>query len=244
MVMVVDTGMPLSSLLPSCEAATSGSSTLGISTQTSETSGGPDKIWSVYGNTSRRKEGRSGAHGQDPRYSQSVSPSITFILFDADLILDHTLKNRTQKFSHILGAGSIEEYWHRLRELAPYEYVMNHERLEYYGNKTWAAERVAYTPLFTDFVRVPEEMRKWTEEEMVKPLRPKTLVVWGPSRTGKTEWARSLSSNHCYFGSLFNVSDVDEDCDYCVMDDMDLDYLHNYKCWFGKSLAIIYPVKH
>jgi len=131
--------------------------------------------------------------------------------------------------------GSLEEFWLRVKQHAPYENVIQHEQLEYYANKHWALEWLEYKPLFTEFVRVLAEMWRWVEEEMVKPLHPKTLVVWGLSHTGKTEWACSLSSNHCYFGSLFNVDDIDEDCDYCVMDDMDLDYLHNYKAWFGKS---------
>ena len=37
------------------------------------------------------------------------------------------------------------------------------------------------------------EMKQWVEEELPKRWnRPKTLILWGPSRTGKTEWARSL----------------------------------------------------
>jgi replication-associated recombination protein RarA len=36
-------------------------------------------------------------------------------------------------------------------------------------------------------------MERWVATEFVKKDRPKTLVLWGPSKLGKTEWARALN---------------------------------------------------
>lgn len=63
--------------------------------------------------------------------------------------------------------------------------------------------------------------------------RNKSLLLWGPSRLGKTIWARSIG-NHSYYGGLFSL-DEKTDVDYAVFDDMQggLDYFHGYKFWLG-----------
>lgn len=67
--------------------------------------------------------------------------------------------------------------------------------------------------------------------------RRKSLVLWGPSLTGKTLWARSLG-NHLYFRGKFNGKKAKEDersVDYAVFDDMEggLKYFPGWKHWFG-----------
>src|SRR5262249_10905728 len=52
------------------------------------------------------------------------------------------------------------------------------------------------------------------------------------TRTGKTEWARSLGS-HNYFNNLFNVDDFDMHKDYIVLDDINPEFFPNYKAWIG-----------
>lgn len=56
----------------------------------------------------------------------------------------------------------------------------------------------------------------------------------GPSRIGKTTWARSLG-HHIYWNSSININDWNENATYLVMDDMDINYLPNRKAWFGSQ---------
>lgn len=65
--------------------------------------------------------------------------------------------------------------------------------------------------------------------------RPNSLILIGPSRSGKTEWARSLGK-HMYFNNLLNLDDWDEESDYIILDDFSSDilkYLPCWKCFFG-----------
>ncbi|ORX47108.1 hypothetical protein BCR36DRAFT_371905 [Piromyces finnis] len=65
--------------------------------------------------------------------------------------------------------------------------------------------------------------------------RPNSLILVGPSRSGKTEWARSLGQ-HMYFNNLLNLDDWDESADYIVLDDFSSDitkFLPSLKCFFG-----------
>ncbi|ANN22659.1 replication initiation associated protein [Gemycircularvirus HV-GcV2] len=64
--------------------------------------------------------------------------------------------------------------------------------------------------------------------------RRRSLVLYGPTRLGKTLWARALGS-HAYFGGLFSLDESLEDVDYAVFDDMQggLKFFHAYKFWLG-----------
>ena len=64
--------------------------------------------------------------------------------------------------------------------------------------------------------------------------RARSLVLIGPTRVGKTVWARSLG-NHAYFGGLFSIDEDLKDVEYAVFDDMlgGLEYWHSYKFWLG-----------
>lgn len=63
--------------------------------------------------------------------------------------------------------------------------------------------------------------------------RPKSLILVGPSRYGKTEWARSLGA-HWYFNGLFNMDEIHGSVDYAVFDDVNIEFfLGQYKGWFG-----------
>lgn len=63
--------------------------------------------------------------------------------------------------------------------------------------------------------------------------RGMSLILWGPSRMGKTIWARSIGK-HAYHGGLFSL-DEPTDVEYAVFDDMQgrLTYFHSYKFWLG-----------
>ena len=60
------------------------------------------------------------------------------------------------------------------------------------------------------------------------------MILYGPTRTGKTLWARSLSK-HAYFGGLFCLDESLDDVDYAIFDDMQggLKFFHSYKFWLG-----------
>jgi len=79
---------------------------------------------------------------------------------------------------------------------------------------------------------VPGDLSEWAECVGEDVDRPRSLVVWGPSRTGKTEWARSLG-NHVFFSGMFDLSVWRGDCDYVVFDDVSFTSMDFFKCWFG-----------
>lgn len=56
-------------------------------------------------------------------------------------------------------------------------------------------------------------------------------MVVGPTRLGKTEWARSLG-RHIYMCGLFNLSVWDDEAEYLVIDDISFEH------WGGSRKAL------
>lgn len=63
--------------------------------------------------------------------------------------------------------------------------------------------------------------------------RPKSLILWGGTRLGKTLFARALG-RHTHFGGLYNMTEFDPDCEYAIFDDMEQGFKgFDYKNWIG-----------
>lgn len=93
--------------------------------------------------------------------------------------------------------------------------------------------------------KIPEELAMWKFQFLgwmdsvlnckVNWYRPLSLMLIGPSRSGKTEWARHFG-HHMYFNGMLNLDDWDEDADYIVLDDFSCEitkYFPCWKCFFG-----------
>ena len=57
-------------------------------------------------------------------------------------------------------------------------------------------------------------------------------MLVGPSKTGKTQWARSLG-RHMFMRENFNLDDWDEDADYIVLDDLPMAKVPGWKVLLG-----------
>jgi hypothetical protein len=124
-------------------------------------------------------------------------------------------------YSDAINAQTKEEFFGLVKKNDPKSYIIYHDKLEYYAEKIYAKEKQGYQPEQREFRHIPVEMREWVTTHLISTDRPKTLVVWGPSRMGKTSWARSLG-NHCYIGYTWSIRSLDESSDYLVCDDIEL----------------------
>ncbi|KAG1884914.1 hypothetical protein F4604DRAFT_1918580 [Suillus subluteus] len=98
--------------------------------------------------------------------------------------------------------------------------------------------------LVLDTSAYPAVERWWNEElkprlgrgpSGIRQVRGKSLCLWGPSRTGKTTWAKNLGGTFAYMGNHFNVDEFHPRIDYLIFDDIcgGLDGLPSYKSWLG-----------
>ena len=84
-----------------------------------------------------------------------------------------------------------------------------------------------------------------TEWNWANLRRVKSLILWGPTRTGKTLYARSLGK-HAYFNLQFNMDEFSDDCQYAVFDDIQggFEYFHSYKGWLGAQKQFVITDKY
>jgi len=76
--------------------------------------------------------------------------------------------------------------------------------------------------------RLPSGITDWLKEEYTKTERAKCLILVGPSRLGKTAWARSVGK-HIFWRGQTSMSDWDDDARYIVFDDIEWKYIPNKK---------------
>ncbi len=104
--------------------------------------------------------------------------------------------------------------------------LLSHSRAVYKKEDT-------YVPMFDNF-NLPQSIENYLSGNFAhpRPVRPKTLILVGPSRLGKTEWARSLGP-HVYIQSQYSVDAFSVKFGYIVWDDIPWDRIPNKKAFLG-----------
>jgi hypothetical protein len=101
-------------------------------------------------------------------------------------------------WAHIAEGATPEEVMERAIQGDPYMVVMNLQELQRFIEHKFPVQKKEFVSQYgvEGFPCVTTEMKRWVEEEFPKRGgRPKALILFGPTRTGKTEWARSLGQS-------------------------------------------------
>ena len=123
---------------------------------------------------------------------------------DNDVIHEHgerpgesgaSVVRRDDIWADALAQPTRDEFLQHLRDAAPRDYVLYFDQLERFADRFFAPPEPIYSsPDFTT-LGFPG-MADWLEQSRIgrddRRGRVKSLVLWGPSLTGKTLWARSL----------------------------------------------------
>ena len=118
-------------------------------------------------------------HGERPREPRAVS------------------NGRDGVFGDALSAETKDDFHERLRSGAPRDYVLYFGAISDFADRHFATPPAPYTsPRFTG--NGLHRVYDWFEQSGIRGERGggrvKSLALWGPSRTGKTLWARSLGT--------------------------------------------------
>ena len=112
-------------------------------------------------------------------------------------------------WAYIISAETEADFKMRCFTLDPKTYANNFRHLCTYMAHHYEKVQPRYISNYSHFPHVPQEITDWVNNEMTKCDRPKALIIWGPSRTGKTAWARSLGkfilSSSTQLNLLFQV---------------------------------------
>jgi hypothetical protein len=111
-----------------------------------------------------------------------------------------TWGQRRGNWAWIVQAKSPDELLERALELDPYKAATKHRGLQEVNKYKFKPTVERFESVFGPdaFPGVTEKMKQWVQEEFPKReySRPKALILWGPTRTGKTQWAQSLGKHH------------------------------------------------
>nr|WBT00780.1 replication associated protein [Rose leaf curl virus] len=139
-----------------------------------------------------------------------------------------------------LNAGSKEAAMAIIREKLPEKFIFQYHNLNANLDRIFAPPMEVYVSPFlsSSFDQVPEAIEEWASENVMgpaaRPLRPKSIVIEGDSRTGKTMWARSLGPHNYLCGHLdLSPKIYPNDAWYNVIDDVDPRYLKHFKEFMG-----------
>lgn len=97
-------------------------------------------------------------------------------------------------WTEIVGKESEAEFYDACRTLAPFYFVLYRANLERYCAWRYGSERAEYSSPEFD-ANPPTALLEWVEQAKLGHRggpRRRSLILWGPSLTGKTIWARSL----------------------------------------------------
>lgn len=115
-----------------------------------------------------------------------------------------------------------------------YDKVMSYIDLAYHCNSSDGEEI-----LFQEFPNLPPAVKEWADRWIWNrgancTERPKSLIICGPSRYGKTEWAKTLGK-FIHMEQIFNLDNMrtDESYRFIVLDDLDWSSFPFWKAFLG-----------
>lgn len=148
---------------------------------------------------------------------------------DGDYIENLPFGTKTS-WASCVNARSREEFLSRVEECSPRDWILQHDKIFAYADWKYPSNIISYNPPSNQDFQIPQEIRDWllTWDQS----RPKTLFLCGPTRTGKTCWARSLGE-HMYFCCMFNLNDWSNSAQYLVIDDFNWEFFPNKKGFWG-----------
>ncbi|BAG68461.1 AC1 protein [Sweet potato leaf curl virus] len=139
-----------------------------------------------------------------------------------------------------LNAGSKEAALQIIREKLPEKYLFQYHNLVSNLDRIFSPPPSVYSSPFSSssFNAVPDIISDWAAENVMdsaaRPDRPISIVIEGPSRIGKTVWARSLGPHNYLCGHLdLSPKVYSNSAWYNVIDDVNPQYLKHFKEYMG-----------
>lgn len=163
------------------------------------------------------------------------------------------INNSDEYFAKALNTGNVQLALDTIKEHAPRDFILQFHNISNNLTKIFDIPIPAYKSKWpsSSFI-VPQSIQRWVAHTFVEHStppagpdalievvlrlnrsvdRPTSLIIEGPSRTGKTAWARSLGRHNYISGHLdFNKNTYSNDVEYNVIDDITPKYL-SMKHW-------------
>jgi len=138
-------------------------------------------------------------------------------------------------FRKALGMDTEEAFLDVLAEGAPMDFCKSYLSIRACGRDRFRKDKRVWTPEFTidQFDNVPHVLQDYADyiNSDITMNRPKSLMIIGPTCYGKTQWARTINTNHSLMGTEWNVAKIDPDGDVLIFDDTKFSELIDKDRW-------------
>nr|UYO37364.1 AC1 [Sweet potato leaf curl Sichuan virus 2] len=145
-----------------------------------------------------------------------------------------------EAYAQALNAGNKAEALQIIKELCPKDFVLQFHNINNNLDRIFSPPVEVYTSPFlsSSFNNVPDIISNWAADNIMdaaaRPDRPISIVIEGPSRIGKTVWARSLGPHNYLCGHLdLSPRVYSNSAWYNVIDDVNPQYLKHFKEFMG-----------
>lgn len=139
-------------------------------------------------------------------------------------------------WADICASTTKEEFLQKALELQPRDFVLQHNAIVAYSNKRFRVREDFVSPFSISDFREIDQLAEFWMSYIQRPRRtgrPRSLILIGPSRWGKTAWARSLGP-HAYCHSYYSLEIMrTEGIDYFVIDDVPFERFPSQKAILG-----------
>ncbi|QCX29517.1 Replication-associated protein [Plant associated genomovirus 22] len=141
------------------------------------------------------------------------------------------------RWNIIIAADTRDEFFDLCKELDPQRLVCNWASINKYADWRYRVDPQPYvTPNGIFDIANYGDLSEWWDRNFIESVAGrKSLVLYGPTRTGKTTWARSLG-DHLYFGGLFSAAELaNGGARYAIFDDIagGIKFFPRWKDWLG-----------
>lgn len=183
----------------------------------------------------------SGHHG-DYQAARDLDASITYCKKDDPSPLEYGSleKSTKRKWQDCAAAESYDSFMESVASTDFKSFVIFNDKIECFARKKFKSPAIEYNDPFPNSWLSNIQLDGWALENVTNwipspAIRPKSLIMVGDSRLGKTAWARKHGS-HVYYNGTWNMSKLDalsSDTKYIVWDDLFNWESFNYKQWLG-----------
>jgi len=162
---------------------------------------------------------------------RNINDVYNYVVKDGDFQGDNFSVDGDGKYRDLLATANPGEFWTLARTKYARDVILHHKELEYACEKLFVEPEQVYQPRYAGFL-TPTQLGDWVADELRgKKDRPKSLILIGASRLGKTEWARSLD-RHVYWNGSIDLKSWDASANYLVLDDFEK-YIPYWKQFIG-----------
>lgn len=148
-----------------------------------------------------------------------------------------TKEEKTQSnkaFAYIADCESYEEACIAVELHNPRDWFINGDKIRQNLKRKFVPQYPLYNPIFEVKAFKPcPQLENWVNSWTVS--RTPCLFLIGPTKLGKTAWARSIIQPHTYWKSMVNIDDFNPASKLLIFDDFDWEYMPNPKGWLTQA---------